>query len=266
MFVNIKTKFQLFKFKLVYFFLLFLFLLFTSTVVFSSNYLSDYSSSNLVPIYEVQRNDKKIALTIDGAWGNSYTEELLELFAEEEIPVSFFFAGIWIEKNAELVDKIIASGHEIYNHSYSHSHFNSLNKEQIKNELLKTEELLAKHKIERKELKLFRPPYGEYNNLVVKTARESGYQLIQWSLDSHDWMDPGKNYIFKRIRDNINSGEIILFHNNSANIVEILREVIIELKKDYSFVKIEDLIYKKNYTIDSFTGIQYKNKGDHNEN
>jgi peptidoglycan/xylan/chitin deacetylase (PgdA/CDA1 family) len=93
-----------------------------------------------------------------------------------------------------------------------------------------------------------------------------GYQVIQWSLDSHDWMNPGKDYIINRVMNNINSGEIILFHNNSNNVVEILSEVIPLLKQNYQFVKIEDLIYNNNYQISSFTGLQSKIKDDANGN
>lgn len=90
--------------------------------------------------------------------------------------------------------------------------------------------------------------------------------MVQWSLDSHDWMDPGREYIVERIINNINSGDILLFHNNSENIVEILSEIIPTLKQDYQFVKIEDLIYNDNYQISSQTGLQYKIKDDANGN
>jgi len=264
---NISNKnFQLFKTKLAYFFLILFILTFNQTVLAEADYLKDYSSSRLVPIYRVQRDDQKITLTVDGAWGSNQTTALLKLFEREEIPVSFFFAGIWLKNNPELVNKIIASGHQIYNHSYSHSHFNTLTKTEIKNELLRTDSIINSYQGSQSGIKLFRPPYGEYNKLVIETAREMGYQVVQWSLDSHDWMNPGKEYIIQRVKDNIDSGDILLFHNDSNNIVEILAEVIPILKKDYQFVKIEDLIYNNNYQISSLTGLQYKIEGDANGN
>lgn len=257
---------QLFKIKLAYLFIItFLIIVcFSAAVTAVSDYdfLNDYSGSRLVPIYKVQRDDNKIALTIDGAWGNNQTEALLEIFRAESIPVSFFFAGIWLENNEELVMKINKVGHQIYNHSYKHLHSNYLTKAELKTEILKTELIINEYQDENKDLKLFRPPYGEYNNLVIQTARELGYQVIQWSLDSHDWMDPGKDYILNRITNNITAGDILLFHNNSNNIVEILAEIIPILKKEYKFVKIEDLIYNNNYQINSLTGLQSKIKDD----
>ncbi|MFN2339880.1 MAG: polysaccharide deacetylase family protein [Halanaerobium sp.] len=257
---------QLFKRKLAYFFIIIVILFFSQLALAEVNYLKDYSSGRLVPIYQVQRDDQKISLTVDGAWGSNQTEALLELFEREAVPVSFFFAGIWLKNNPELVKQIIAAGHQVYNHSYSHAHFNTLNKAEIKDELLKTEAILNRYRESGSEIKLFRPPYGEYNDLVIKTAREMGYQIIQWSLDSHDWMNPGKEYIIKRVQNNINSGDILLFHNNSKDIAAVLSEIIPLLKKEYQFVKIEDLIYNNNYQIDSFTGLQSEIKDDANGN
>ncbi|TDO89343.1 peptidoglycan/xylan/chitin deacetylase (PgdA/CDA1 family) [Halanaerobium saccharolyticum] len=263
----LNKSFQLFKTGLVYFFIIiFILLLCNTSADAEADYLKEYTGSRLVPIYRVQREDKKITLTVDGAWGSNQTKALLNLFEQEEIPVSFFFAGIWLKNNPELVNKIIASGHQIYNHSYSHPHFNTLNKSGIREELLRTEAIINSYQGSQSEIKLFRPPYGEYNKLVIETAREMGYQVLQWSLDSHDWMNPGKEYIIQRVKDNINSGDILLFHNDSSNIVEILSEIIPLLKKDFQFVKIEDLIYNNNYQISSLTGLQYKIKDDANGN
>jgi hypothetical protein len=79
-------------------------------------------------------------------------------------------------------------------------------------------------------------------------------------------MNPGKDYIIERVQNNVNSGDILLFHNNSNDIVEILSVIIPLLKKEYKFVKIEDLIYNNNYQINSLTGLQSKIKGDVNGN
>jgi len=79
-------------------------------------------------------------------------------------------------------------------------------------------------------------------------------------------MNPGRDYVINRIKANISSGDILLFHNNAVDIVDILAELIPLLKKDYQFVKIENLIYNTNYRINSLTGLQYKIKDDLNGN
>jgi len=115
-------------------------------------------------------------------------------------------------------------------------------------------------------IKLFRPPYGEYNDFVVKTARELDYQIIQWSLDSHDWMDPGEEYVVNRIKTNVGAGDILLFHNNAPHIISILERLIPYLKQRYELVQIEELIYHDQYIIRSFDGLQYSVKDDEDEN
>src|SRR6056297_2841336 len=79
-------------------------------------------NKRLVPIYKVKRNDKKIAITLDGTWGAEYTQDLLVLFEKYDLEVTFFFAGYWLEKYPNLVKQIAASGHEIGNHTYTHPH------------------------------------------------------------------------------------------------------------------------------------------------
>ena len=138
-------------------------------------------NQRLVPIYNVARDDNLISITLDGTWGADYTEEILKILRENDIKITFFFAGYWLEKYPEIVKKIAAEGHEIENHSYTHPHFNSLSRDQIKKELESTSDLIEN--LIGKRPRFFRPPFGEYNNKVISTVNEIGYQVIQWSID-----------------------------------------------------------------------------------
>lgn len=214
----------------------------------------------LVPIYKVDRDDNKISITLDGTWGANYTEEILEILDENDVKITFFFAGYWLEKYPELVKKIAAEGHEIGNHSYTHPHCNSLSREELTKELEKTTDLIEK--LIGKRTSLFRPPFGEYNNRVIETATGLGYKVIQWSLDSLDWQEPGTDYIVKRILNKVNSGDIILMHNNAPDTPGALRILIPELKKrGYEIVQLSKLIYHDNYYIESHSGLQVKAGG-----
>ena len=133
-------------------------------------------NQRLVPIYKVARDDKRIAITLDGTWGADYTEEILQILRENDVKITFFFAGYWLEKYPDILKKIAAEGHEIGNHSYTHPHFNQLSKEKIKEELESTSDLIEK--LIGKRPVYFRPPFGEYNNNVIKTVTELGYQVI----------------------------------------------------------------------------------------
>lgn len=221
----------------------------------SNNYLALTAGENrLVPIYKVDRDDKKIALTLDGTWGAEYTEQLLNLFKNEDVKVTFFFAGYWLKKYPDLVKKIAAAGHEIGNHTFTHPHLNQLSKDEIIEELESTSDLI--YQLTGKRPELFRPPYGEYNNRVVQTVRNAGYQIVQWSLDSHDWREPGVDYIYNRVKNNISSGDIILMHNNAPDTLPALEKLIPELKKEFELVHLSELIYKNNYKIYSHNGLQ----------
>ncbi|HLV09869.1 MAG TPA: polysaccharide deacetylase family protein, partial [Halanaerobiales bacterium] len=122
-------------------------------------------NQRLVPVYKVARDDNNISITLDGTWGAERTEQILEVLNKYDLKITFFFAGYWLEKYPDLVKKIVAEGHEIGNHTFTHPHCNSLNREQIINELQKTNELIKE--LSGKEARFFRPPFGEYNNQLI---------------------------------------------------------------------------------------------------
>ncbi|MFW5976322.1 MAG: polysaccharide deacetylase family protein [Bacillota bacterium] len=217
-------------------------------------------NQRLVPIYKVDRADNKIAITLDGTWGAEYTEEILDIFDEYDVKITFFFAGYWLEKYPELVKEISRRGHEIGNHTYTHPHCNDLSREQLKKELEDTSELIEK--LTGNRPRFFRPPFGEYNNKVLETARNEGYQVVQWSLDSLDWQEPGSDYIVDRILNKVSSGDIILMHNNAPDTPEALRVLLSELQnQNYEIVPLSDLIYENNYQIQSHNGLQIRPEG-----
>src|SRR5690554_6003726 len=195
----------------------------------------------MVPIYKVARDDTNISITLDGTWGADKTEQILKILNKYDLKITFFFAGYWLEKYPDLVKKIAAEGHEIGNHTFTHPHCNSLSREELISELQKTNELIRN--LIGKEARFFRPPFGEYNNQLIQTANELGFQVIQWSLDSLDWQEPGVNYIVKRILDNVETGDIILMHNNAPDTPETLDIIIPELlKRDFQIVPLSELV------------------------
>ena len=214
-------------------------------------------SKRLVPIYKVKRDDMKIAITLDGTWGADNTERLLKILKKEDINISFFFAGYWLEKYPDLVQKIALAGHEIENHTFTHPHCTKLSSAEISKELKRTSDLIEE--LIGKKPAFFRPPYGDYNNTVIETSRNEGYQVIQWSIDSLDWQEPGVDFIVKRILENVSTGDIILMHNNAPDTPEALERLIPALKKKgFEIVPLSKLVYKNNYIIHSHNGLQEK--------
>ena len=143
-------------------------------------------------------------------------------------------------------------------HSNTHPHVNNLPYEKNLEQIEKSNEKLEK--ITGYKTNLYRAPYGEYNDTVIKAANDNNYYTIQWSLDTIDYSGLTGEEMWNRIKDKIKAGDIILSHNGTKHTADSLDMLIKNIKqKGYEIVKISDLIYKDNYTINN-NGTQIKNK------
>lgn len=143
------------------------------------------NASKLLPIYSVDTTEAKVAITINCAWNADDIDMILETLKNQEVKVTFFMVGDWVEKNEGAVKKIHEAGHEIGNHSYNHPHVNNLGLDKNKEQIQKCSDLVKN--ITGEGTKLYRGPYGEYNDTVIKAAKELGHQTIQWSIDTLDY-------------------------------------------------------------------------------
>jgi len=201
-----------------------------------------------LPIYSVDRDDMRIAISFDAAWGADDTDTLLAILREHNVLTTFFLCGYWVDKYPEEVRRIHAAGHDIANHGDTHAHGAKLNLEANKREIMgvhnKVRELLGI------EMNLFRPPFGEYNNTVLQAADALGYFTIQWDIDSHDWMDRGVQYEVDRVLNHpkLQSGSIILFHNDAPNTPQTLPTILRGLQeRGFTIVPISQLIHQENF-------------------
>ena len=210
--------------------------------------VSVVSGKRELPIYCVNRDDNKISISFDAAWGGDKTLGILDLLDEYNIKTTFFLVDIWTQKYPELVKEIVARGHEIGNHSTSHPQMSKLNETQIAKELnTQADNVLA---IAGVRPVLFRPPYGDYNNRVITTARAQGFVPIQWSVDSLDWKNRGAQEIINRATK-VKSGDIVLFHNESQYILDALPAVLkYYAENGYSVVPISEILLTGETTID----------------
>lgn len=213
--------------------------------------------TRLVPIYFVDTPEQKVAISFDASWGATHTPTLLQILQENEIKTTFFLTGFWVEKYPEMVREIHAVGHEIGNHTYSHPHLNSLNEEEIKVELERVGNMIFE--LTETQPDLFRPPFGEYSDKVIRVAERCGYRTIQWSVDSLDWQETGVDPMVKRVTERLHPGAIVLFHNNGKFTAEALPQIIAYAREQgYEIVPISELLYQDNYEIDSNSGAQVK--------
>lgn len=209
-----------------------------------------FSKQRKIPIYSVETEEKKVAISFDCAWGTDYTDRLLSVMREENVPSTFFMVEFWTTKYPEFVAKIAGEGHAIGTHSSTHSYMSKLSEQQIRAELESSSRAIEA--ITGEKVVLFRPPYGDYDDLLVQTAESMGLFTIQWDVDSLDWKNLSASEIENRVVSRVRNGSIVLFHNNGLHTADALPNIIRALKeKGYSFVRIDELIYRENFVVDS---------------
>ena len=215
--------------------------------------------SRELPVYGVGRSDDRIALTIDAAWDADKTPFILDTLDKYNVKATFFLCGVWVKQYPDFVKEIAKRGHEIGNHSLTHPHMSRMDAIGIQKELRDLDDMLEE--LTGKRSTLFRPPFGEYNDTVIKAAREAGYEVIQWSRDTVDWkQDRSAQTILDGVLKKLQSGDIILCHNNGYKI-ETYLPVLIETaqQKGYSFVTVSELLLSGETSIDN-NGIQQAKK------
>lgn len=212
--------------------------------------MNEGGEERLLPIYNVDKGEDKVcSITFDAAWDDLDTDKLIEILNKYQVKATFFMVGSWVEKYPESVKKFASNGHEIMNHSDSHPHINQLSEEKVKEEITKCADKIEAATGKRPDL--FRGPYGEYNNTVLRAAEAVGNKTIQWDVDSLDWKDLAADDIVARVTKRVKPGSIILFHNGAKNTPEALPQILEKLIADgYRFVPVGELILRENYTID----------------
>jgi polysaccharide deacetylase family sporulation protein PdaB len=220
------------------------------------NYLISQVSSQvrILPIYEVATDKKVVSISFDASWGAEHTLEIVDILDKYQVKATFFLVNIWLEDYPDMAREIVARGHEVGLHSVSHPHFCSLSDQQMIDELNKNYALIKE--VTGFEPKLFRPPFGEYDNRVIDMVTTCGFQSIQWSIDSLDWKDLSAAEIERRVMKNMSAGDIVLFHNNGKHTAEALEPIILKIKeKGLELIPISDLLLKGDWYID-YNGVQ----------
>ena len=215
------------------------------------------STTRLVPIYNVDTEEKQLAISFDAAWGADKTQEIIDICKEYNVTATFFLVGFWIDKYPEMVKAIDEAGLEIGTHSNTHPDMVKLDYDTMKKEL--TTSIKKITDITGKDVKVFRPPYGSYNNTLIKVCDELGLSASQWDGESLDWKGLSAGDITNRVMQKTKNGSIILMHNNADHVTDALRLSLDWLiNKGYKVTSVGELIYTENFSIDS-NGVQHKN-------
>ena len=215
------------------------------------------TTTKLLPVYKVDTKENEVSLTLNCAWNASDIDSILNTLEKNNCKITFFMVGDWVKKFPEAAKKIKEAGHEIATHSNTHPHVNQLSYEENVKEIQDSVKLIKD--ITGADVKLYRPPYGEYNDTVIKSANDKGLIPIQWSLDTLDYTNLTGTQMWERLEGKLSNGDIILMHNGAKHTADSLEMIIQSInKKGYKIVPVSELVYHENYIID-INGTQ-KNK------
>jgi peptidoglycan-N-acetylglucosamine deacetylase len=200
-------------------------------------------------VARVRADQPVVALTFDDG-PSAYTAQVLDILARYQVKATFFVIGMNVEKYPDLARRIVAEGHAIGNHTYSHP-------------LLGPVEIPSRfeHELERADLaieaatgvrtRLFRPPRGLRSPWMMRRARSDGYQVVTWSVSPDDWRHPPSSVIVQRVLDRVRPGAIVLLHDgletraspHQENTVAALPAILAGLQaRGYRFVTVPELL------------------------
>ncbi len=213
-------------------------------IFFRVGTVSVSARDDLAALSHGSREEKKIALTFDDGPHPRYTAEILDLLAEYEIKATFFMIGTNVSHYPELARRVAREGHEIGSHTFSHPHMLRITPSALLDEIGKTERIFAENHIPKPTL--FRPPEGYRTKEQSLAVKNAGYTMVVWSIDTHDWQSRPSTEIVSYVHENVQGGDILLFHDyisGQNTTITALKQLIPKLLDDgYRFTVVSDLI------------------------
>ncbi|MDG5788999.1 polysaccharide deacetylase family protein [Evansella sp. AB-P1] len=162
------------------------------------------------PIYRGHGEKPMVGLMVNVAWGNDYLPTLLKIMKKYDVTSTFFLDGSWVKNNPNLAKMIVEEGHEIGNHAYNHPNMKNLSRNQINQQIGKTNDIIETT-IDVKPL-WFAPPSGSYRQEVVDVAHEYGMHTVLWTVDTVDWKNPDPVSMAQRVIAKSDNGSLLLMH------------------------------------------------------
>ena len=189
--------------------------------------------------------EKVLYLTFDAGYENGCTAEILDILKEQEVQAAFFLVGNYIEKNADLVRRMVQEGHTVGNHTMHHYDMSRLSDKAAFQKELTDLEALYRDTVGSQMPKFYRPPQGLYSEENLAMAKELGYKTVFWSLAYVDWNNdsqPSREQALSKLLPRPHNGAVILLPSTSRTNAQILGELIEHWKAEgYRFASVEEL-------------------------
>lgn len=173
-------------------------------------------------------NSSKLVFSCNVDWGEEVLPDMLQVLKDHNVKITFFVSGRWAEKNPDLLKQMYQEGHEIQSHGYSHKLCTQNSVEAIKEEILKTEQVILD--ILGVKTNVFAPPSGDYDETTIELCRSLGYKMALWSSDTIDWRQGSTAAVIKdRVLKKRLNGAIVLMHPKEET-VKALPELIEKIR------------------------------------
>ena len=196
-------------------------------------------------VYLGDTAEKVLYLTFDAGYENGCTAKILDTLKAHNVPAAFFLVGNYMEKNADLTQRMVEEGHIVGNHTMHHPDMSKLSDKEVFSKELTDLENLFKDVTGKELPKFYRPPQGTYSEENLKLAKELGYKTVFWSLAYVDWQNdrqPSAEYAFEKLLPRTHNGAVVLLHATSATNAQILDELLTKWKDmGYRFASLDEL-------------------------
>ena len=189
---------------------------------------------------------QQVAITFDDGPYPHRSVEIMKILETSGARASFFLTGRRVKGHETVVKKIADSGHTIGNHTFSHSGlFPFFSARNIARELTATNRLLER--ITGQRIHYFRPPFGVTNPNIARGLKGLNMKVVGWSIRSFDTRNENPEKVLKRISGRLRGGEIILLHESSEHILEILVKLLKLLdQKGLEAVSLDEIFENRN--------------------
>jgi len=192
---------------------------------------------------------KKLALTYDDGPNDPHTLHLLDVLAKHKVKATFFLIGKFVQQRPDIVQRIVAEGHAIGNHTMTHPRLPLLSSAQVRAEFEGCAAAISRAGFQHE--KIFRPPFGLRRPATLRIARELGYTPVMWTVTCFDWKKTTADRVEQHARKQITGGDVILMHDGGfeqmgadrAHTVTATEDLINEYKdKGFEFVTVPEMM------------------------
>lgn len=209
----------------------------------SADLLSRYDAA-----YLGDTDEKVLYLTFDAGYENGCTAQILDILKKHNVPAAFFLVGNYIQKNGDLVRRMVEEGHIVGNHTMHHYDMSKLAEKEAFSKELTDLEAIFQETTGKVLPKYYRPPRGTYSQENLERAKELGYKTVFWSLAYVDWnneVQPTAEFAFSKLLPRTHNGAVVLLHSTSQTNATILDELLTKWEQQgYRFASIDQLFSK----------------------